>query len=187
MPGPDCPSRRGTTPRRAQQEHRSTEATSRMAVIIAAVQCIPGRHAVDAFAKRSIYLGSCPLCRYRLGVRTRGSQPRDRGSNPRTGTSLARPTCQRATAGKPTFNFAHDSREGGLPLRSQRASAGKPKFNVAHDPREGCPPKLAVNAVEQRWAAIPVRDFRAGRLIAVLSDVTIVSFPNDRVSSEGQQ
>src|SRR4051795_4259421 len=24
--------------------------------------------------------------RYRLGVRTRGSQPRDRGSNPRTGT-----------------------------------------------------------------------------------------------------
>ena len=25
-------------------------------------------------------------CRYRLGVRTRGSQPRDRGSNPRTGT-----------------------------------------------------------------------------------------------------
>src|SRR5687768_9826882 len=24
-------------------------------------------------------------CRYRLGVRTRGSQPRDRGSNPRTG------------------------------------------------------------------------------------------------------
>ena len=26
--------------------------------------------------------------RYRLGVRTRGSQPRDRGSNPRTGTIL---------------------------------------------------------------------------------------------------
>ncbi len=26
--------------------------------------------------------------RYRLGVRTRGSQPRDRGSNPRTGTNL---------------------------------------------------------------------------------------------------
>ena len=26
-------------------------------------------------------------CRYRLGVRTRGSQPRDRGSNPRTGTN----------------------------------------------------------------------------------------------------
>jgi hypothetical protein len=26
-----------------------------------------------------------PACRYRLGVRTRGSQPRDRGSNPRTG------------------------------------------------------------------------------------------------------
>src|SRR6476620_6716521 len=30
-------------------------------------------------------IASCP-CRYRLGVRTRGSQPRDRGSNPRTGT-----------------------------------------------------------------------------------------------------
>ena len=28
--------------------------------------------------------------RYRLGVRTRGSQPRDRGSNPRTGTILHR-------------------------------------------------------------------------------------------------
>jgi hypothetical protein len=27
-------------------------------------------------------------CRYRLGVRTRGSQPRDRGSNPRTGTKF---------------------------------------------------------------------------------------------------
>jgi hypothetical protein len=26
--------------------------------------------------------------RYRLGVRTRGSQPRDRGSNPRTATTL---------------------------------------------------------------------------------------------------
>jgi hypothetical protein len=32
--------------------------------------------------------GSCwRVCRYRLGVRTRGSQPRDRGSNPRTGTN----------------------------------------------------------------------------------------------------
>jgi hypothetical protein len=30
----------------------------------------------------------CRACRYRLGVRTRGSQPRDRGSNPRTGTNL---------------------------------------------------------------------------------------------------
>ncbi len=27
-----------------------------------------------------------PSSRYRLGVRTRGSQPRDRGSNPRSGT-----------------------------------------------------------------------------------------------------
>ena len=32
-----------------------------------------------------------PTCRYRLGVRTRGSQPRDRGSNPRTGTILRSP------------------------------------------------------------------------------------------------
>ena len=31
-------------------------------------------------------------CRYRLGVRTRGSQPRDRGSNPRTGTRYLPPS-----------------------------------------------------------------------------------------------
>ena len=31
---------------------------------------------------------SSPSCRYRLGVRTRGSQPRDRGSNPRTGIPI---------------------------------------------------------------------------------------------------
>src|SRR4029079_3824084 len=36
-------------------------------------------------------LGSSPIRRYRLGVRTRGSQPRDRGSNPRTGTNLRSP------------------------------------------------------------------------------------------------
>ena len=30
--------------------------------------------------------GSSRVWRYRLGVRTRGSQPRDRGSNPRTAT-----------------------------------------------------------------------------------------------------
>ena len=34
--------------------------------------------------------------RYRLGVRTRGSQPRDRGSNPRTGTKLP-PTTESST------------------------------------------------------------------------------------------
>src|SRR6476619_136906 len=33
-------------------------------------------------------------CRYRLGVRTRGSQPRDRGSNPRTGTKNPNPKSQ---------------------------------------------------------------------------------------------
>ena len=32
------------------------------------------------------------MCRYRLGVRTRGSQPRNRGSNPRTGTIKVGPS-----------------------------------------------------------------------------------------------
>ena len=37
---------------------------------------------------RPVKTSSClRQCRYRLGVRTRGSQPRDRGSNPRTGTT----------------------------------------------------------------------------------------------------
>src|SRR5688572_17963055 len=54
-------------------------------------------------------LGDCiievwldPECRYRLGVRTRGSQPRDRGSNPRTGTILRSREFGRATDGKPS-------------------------------------------------------------------------------------
>ena len=37
------------------------------------------------------FLVRAPARRYRLGVRTRGSQPRDRGSNPRTGTSHPKP------------------------------------------------------------------------------------------------
>src|SRR5262249_54243850 len=42
------------------------------------------------------FLGSPHRRRYRLGVRTRGSQPRDRGSNPRTGTN-SKPQAQCAT------------------------------------------------------------------------------------------
>ncbi len=36
-----------------------------------------------------------PVCRYRLGVRTRGSQPRDRGSIPRTGTIFSESSAPR--------------------------------------------------------------------------------------------
>src|SRR5688572_1718568 len=57
-------------------------------------------------------------CRYRLGVRTRGSQPRDRGSNPRTGTILrARTDAERASDGNPSF--AYDSGEG-VPTLARR-------------------------------------------------------------------
>src|SRR5690606_13913822 len=41
------------------------------------------------------------VCRYRLGVRTRGSQPRDRGANPRTGTNSPPASYQRRTLGIP--------------------------------------------------------------------------------------
>src|SRR5438094_9142316 len=45
--------------------------------------------------------------RYRLGVRTRGSQPRDRGSNPRTGTTLpSRLTRRLPTEGRRQFKRA---------------------------------------------------------------------------------
>ena len=43
---------------------------------------------VDDWRGRSLEFLFPEACRYRLGVRTRGSQPRDRGSNPRTGTNL---------------------------------------------------------------------------------------------------
>src|SRR5574339_650861 len=83
---------------------------------------------------------SCPgECRYRLGVRTRGSQPRDRGSNPRTGTILrSRPHAERATDGTPSF--ARDSKQG-LDLISERISLTGETF----------PPSLASDDADRRW------------------------------------
>ena len=49
--------------------------------------------AADDRRPKAVIISMVPdrSCRYRLGVRTRGSQPRDRGSNPRTGTNLRSP------------------------------------------------------------------------------------------------
>ena len=54
---------------------------------------------VDDRRARSLEFLSRDACRYRLGVRTRGSQPRDRGSNPRTGTSPHRQPRRHEPAG----------------------------------------------------------------------------------------
>src|SRR5918993_2309322 len=50
--------------------------------------CFAARAQVDDRRRRSLDFLFPEACRYRLGVRTRGSQPRDRGSNPRTGTNF---------------------------------------------------------------------------------------------------
>ncbi len=48
-----------------------------------------GRVALDHVVKVRVLLGQffsvISMCRYRLGVRTGGSQPPNRGSNPRSG------------------------------------------------------------------------------------------------------
>ena len=51
-----------------------------------------GRMALDHVVKVRVLPGQFSIiilmCRYRLGVRTDGSQPSNRGSNPRSGISL---------------------------------------------------------------------------------------------------
>ena len=97
-----------------------------------------------------------PLSRYRLGVRTGGSQPSNRGSNPRTGTNLRSRLRRRLpTVARPEFRRA---KVGPNRLRSELRLASHTKDRIAASIRKpsecaspslhGCPPRPLEFAID---------------------------------------